>query len=181
MESEDSMKLLALSGSLRAASINSAFCRALMRQATHGMQVCAYNRLGDLPPFNPDLEVVPPPPVRAWRDAVSQADALIVASPEYAHGISGVMKNALDWLVSFEGVVGKPVALVNTSPRSHHAREALAEVLRTMSLEIVTDASISVALHGYCTSEQAMLSSPEVRIAMDKILGGLSSHLEANR
>jgi chromate reductase, NAD(P)H dehydrogenase (quinone) len=170
------MKLLALSGSLRAASINSAFCRALEKRAPPQVQVLPYDGLGGLPLFNPDLEAAPPSAVNAFRTSVQRADALIIASPEYAHGISGVMKNALDWLVSFEGAVGKPVALVNTSPRSHHAHDALAEVLRTMSLDIVAGASISLALQGYCASEAAMLASPQVCEGMDRILGELSSH-----
>ena len=53
-----------------------------------------------------------------------EADALLIASPEYAHGVSGVMKNALDWLVGDEAFVGKPVALVNTSPRQEPLKES---------------------------------------------------------
>ena len=74
----------------------------------------------------------------AFRNAVGKASALIIASPEYAHGISGVSKNALDWLVSYEGFVDKPIALVNASPRARHAFDALHEVLRTMSANIIS-------------------------------------------
>ena len=76
--------------------------------------------LGDLPLFNADLEDNPPASVRALRSSIGSADALLIASPEYAHGISSVIKNALDWLVSFEGFVAKPIAVVNTSPRARH-------------------------------------------------------------
>lgn len=101
------MKILAISGSLRAASINSAFCRAAARLAPPTLQVTVFANLGDLPPFNPDLEACPPPTVLAFRAALGEANALVIASPEYAHGVSGVMKNALDWLVGFEGIVRK--------------------------------------------------------------------------
>lgn len=166
------MKFLALSGSLRAASINSAFCRAAARLAPPGIDVTVYDGLGRLPLFNPDLERDLPPPVSALRAAVDGADALIVASPEYAHGISGPMKNALDWLVAFEGTVAKPVALVNTSPRAHHALDALREVLQTMSLRIVPSASVSLTLLGACITEEAMIASTEVS-------GGIRAMLDA--
>jgi NAD(P)H-dependent FMN reductase len=171
------MKLLAISGSLREASINSAFCRVVARLAPPSFQVAVFRGLGDLPLFNPDLEAAAPTAVAQLRAAVDQADALIVASPEYAHGIPGAMKNALDWLVSFEGAVGKPVALANTSPRAHHAQEALREVLKTMSLDIVEEASASVWLLGGCTTEQAMSGSAEVGAAIVKMLNALAAHL----
>src|SRR5262245_46073355 len=100
------MRVLAISGSLRKASINSALCRAAARLAPFSVNVTVLPDLGNLPLFNPDLEPRPPADVQAFRAAVGQADALLIASPEYAHGISGPMKNALDWLVGFEGTVG---------------------------------------------------------------------------
>src|SRR5262245_51317788 len=115
------MNVLAISGSLRAASVNAAFCRAASRLAPPGIVVTHFQGLGSLPLFNPDLEHRPLPMVEEFRAVVGAADALLIASPEYAHGISGVMKNALDWLVSYEGFIAKPVAVVNTSPRAHHA------------------------------------------------------------
>ena len=82
-----------------------------------------FEHLGILPLFNPDLDDMHIAEVKLLRDAVQQADGLMIASPEYAHGISGVMKNALDWLVSDENFPGKPVLLLNTSPRASHAQK----------------------------------------------------------
>lgn len=171
------MKLLALSGSLRAASINSALCRAVARLAPASLRVDVFVQLGELPLFNPDREGDPPASVRALRSAVADADALLVASPEYAHGIAAPMKNALDWLVSFEGVVGKPVALVNASPRAHHAYEALREVLQTMSTRIVPEASVTLPLPGACITEDAMVESAEVRGGIAAMCDALVGHL----
>ena len=129
--------------------------------------------------FNPDLESDVPGEVIRLRSTVDQADALIIASPEYAHGITGVMKNALDWLVSFEGFVGKPVALLNASPRAHHADAALREVLRTMSARIVEGASIAFPLLGSGMNEAEMMASKELRrtfnsvfVALADVVGG---------
>ena len=168
------MHVLALSGSLRAASLNSALCRAAARLAPPPVQVSVFAGLGALPLFNPDLEACLPPAVKDLRAAVDAADALLIASPEYAHGISGVMKNALDWLVSHEGTVDKPIALVNTSPRAHHAADALREVLRTMSTRVVPQASFDIGLLGACITEEAMIASPKVRRAIAAALGALA-------
>lgn len=154
--------VLAISGSLRARSINSAFCRAFAKLARPPQSVSVHAGLEDLPLFNFDLDTEPPGPVVRLREAVSASDALLFASPEYAHGISGPLKNALDWLVSVEALPGKRVAVVNASPRAVHADAALREVLATMSLEIVEAASPAIQLLGACESEEDMLRSPGV-------------------
>ena len=143
----DTIRLLALSGSLRRSSYNSAVIEALKALAPAQVNF----QLGDirhLPLFDPDREEEGIPSVEALKRALGQADGLILASPEYAHGISGPMKNALDWLVSGEAFPGKPVMLINTSPRAHHAQDALREVLRTMSGTIVEPACVAVPLLG---------------------------------
>jgi len=80
--------------------------------------------MGALPQFSPDTEVDPlPPTVLGLREAVGCADALLIACPEYAHGIPGAFKNLLDWLVGALEFPGKPVLLLNTSASgSHHAQ-----------------------------------------------------------
>lgn len=167
------MKVLAISGSLRAASINSALLRAAARLAPSGMDITIFSGTGDLPHFNPDLEVQMPPQVAALHAAVAAADALLIASPEYAHGITGTIKNALDWLVSFEPFVNKPVAVLNASPRAHHADAALREILKTMSAVIVDAASISIPLLGASFTEEGMLESPTVSCAIQSSLAAL--------
>lgn len=141
------MKLLTISGSLRANSSNTSLLEAVHLVAPPGVSVAAYAGLGELPPFNPDLDVEPAPPaVTRFRDRLRWADAVAISSPEYAHGVAGSMKNALDWIVGSGELVSKPVALINASPRATIAHEALAETLRTMSATLVPEASIAVPL-----------------------------------
>jgi chromate reductase, NAD(P)H dehydrogenase (quinone) len=156
------LNVLGLCGSLRAASINAALLRAAARLAPAPMAISLFDPVGRLPLFNPDLEIDPPTPVRQLREAVAHADALLIASPEYAHGVTGTIKNALDWLVSFEPFVHKPVVVWNASPRAHHADDALRETLRTMSADIVDPASVSIALLGAQLGEDGMVASPAV-------------------
>jgi NAD(P)H-dependent FMN reductase len=160
------MNVLALSGSLRAASINTALLRAAARLAPAPMNILVFQALGELPLFSPDLEDHPPPAVLALRERVAAADALLIASPEYAHGVSGTIKNTLDWLVSFEPFVHKPVAVFNASPRAHHADDALRETLATMSAVIVQSASIGIPLLGTQLDEDAMVASAPVSRAI---------------
>jgi NAD(P)H-dependent FMN reductase len=168
------MKVLGISGSLRRASLNSALLRTAARIAPEGMQVRVLAGLGELPLFNPDLEADVPAAVAALRREVDAADALLIATPEYARGVSGTIKNALDWLVSHEGFVGKPVALLNASPRAHHAQAALRETLRTMSAVLIEEASVAIPLLGAGLDEEAMRHAPAVAIPLAQALQALA-------
>jgi len=168
------MHFLALCGSLRAASLNAALLRAAARLVPPDVVLHLHPSLGDLPLFNPDLEAGdPPPPVARLRAAVAAADALVIASPEYAHGVTGTIKNALDWLVSFEPFVHRPVAVLNASPRAHHADDALRETLRTMSARVVEDACVAIPLLGAGLDEAGMVATPQVAGAIVRALEAL--------
>ena len=130
------MKLLTVCGSLRAISSNAEVLRAVAFLAPAGAEVARFDGLAELPHFNPDDEAIDLPPVRAWRAALMSAGGVLVSSPEYAHGIPGVLKNALDWVVGSGEFSGKPVALVNAAPRATHAPVQLREVLVTMDARV---------------------------------------------
>jgi len=175
------MKILALSGSLRAVSINSALLRATARLAPPEMSVSVFTGLGELPLFNPDCEVCPPAIVTNFRSEVAEADALLIASPEYAHGVTGTIKNALDWLVGFEAFSYKVVAVFNASPRAHHADDALRETLKTMSAVIVEPASISIPLPGATLDEEGMITTTAVATSIREALVALHTALVQHR
>lgn len=143
------IRLLAISGSLRAHSSNTEVLGALSLLVPPQIAVRLFDGLATLPAFNPDHDaegMVPPEPVQSFRAEIEAADGIVISSPEYAHGVPGSLKNALDWLVSVPQVVGKPVALVNASPRSVHAQASLAETLRTMSMALVSEMPFVVPL-----------------------------------
>jgi NAD(P)H-dependent FMN reductase len=161
--------VLAVSGSLRAASINSALLRAAPSMAPPGTHVAIYEGVGRLPLYNPDLEERVPAEAAALRAAIAACDALLIASPEYAHGVTGAIKNMLDWLVSDPAFAGKRVAVVNTSPRAHHADAALRETLRTMAAVIVQPACVALPLLGSGLDADGMAASPAVRGVMHNV------------
>ena len=174
-------RILAISGSLRAASINSALLRAAARLVPPGMSIELYRELGELPLFNPDIEATEPTAVVRLRSKIIAADAVLIASPEYAHGVTGVLKNALDWMVGNESFVNNPVALLNASPVSIHATASLKEIITVMSARIVEEASITLPLRGSRLDEQGIVSSPEISTALIESLCTLQTAVERMR
>jgi chromate reductase len=158
------LRILAISGSLRKASTNTAALEAMGRLAPSDVSVTLYRGLASLPPFNADDDgegVRLPEAVEAFRAVVGQSDALVIASPEYAHGIAGALKNALDWLVASDAFPGKPVVLVNAAPRAFHAQASLREVLSTMAARLMPEAFVSVPLTGKAVTADDILADPD--------------------
>ena len=151
------MKVLALCGSLRQQSRSLALLQATGMLTNPSVHFVIHPSLGDLPLFNPDQEHAAPASVQALWQAISWADALIIASPEYAHGVTGTIKNALDWLVAHPHFSGKPVAVFNPSHRAEHAHQSLLEILQTMDARLVADACLSIPATGgdWSASEMA--------------------------
>lgn len=156
------IRILAISGSLRKVSSNTALLQAAIALSPKNVEMKLYGGLGDLPHFNPDLEPTEPPSVTDLRKQLGGSDGLVISSPEYAHGIPGVLKNALDWLVSGEEFVGKPIALFNASPRAIHAQASLTEIVTTMAGQIVPEASITISLLGKNLDADGIVANPEI-------------------
>ncbi|MCE9499642.1 MAG: NAD(P)H-dependent oxidoreductase [Leptospira sp.] len=142
-------KILAISGSLRTGSWNTALLKELKRLTPDKMEIYLAKPINRLPHFNPDLDSETPlPEVKAWREELKSADGIFIASPEYAFSIPGVLKNALDWVVGSGEFVHKPVVLINASPGYGGARNvqaALTALLKVMSANVLENVSVSVA------------------------------------
>lgn len=140
------MLILALSGSLRDGSTNTALIGAAKLLAPEGVELVLWNDQDQLPHFNPDLETSVPPLVQEFRDLVGRADGLLFAAPEYARGLPGAFKNALDWLVGGDTFVRKYFVQWNASPRASEAQKSLRLVLETMSGLHVDEAALALPL-----------------------------------
>lgn len=166
--------LLAISGSLRARSSNQTLLRAGQLVAPADLTIALYEGLAHLPPFNPDDDYPPLRPVVAeWRDRVTAADGLLISSPEYARGVPGAFKNALDWLVSDTRFFGKPVALWHAAPatRGDAAKAQLELILRTMSGRLIDAASITLPLQGQDWTAERVAADREMRGILRQALG----------
>jgi chromate reductase, NAD(P)H dehydrogenase (quinone) len=169
------LRILAISGSLRRLSSNTALVQAATALAPDGVEVCACTLLAELPHFNPDLEGDQlPAAVARFRSELEACAAVLISSPEYAHGVPGALKNALDWIVGSGELVGKPVALINASPRSTHAQASLAETLRVMSADLVDAASIAVPLAGLRLDAAGIAADADLSSAIRSALSALA-------
>ena len=129
------MRILGLSGSLRRASYNRALLLAAASLLPPGAELVEYRRLKALPPFCEDDEAAPGDDVAAFRDAISAADAILIATPEYNSSIPGALKNALDWAsrpTSAAALRGKPAAVIGASTSTFGAIWAQAETRRAL-------------------------------------------------
>ena len=164
-------RILAISGSLRAASVNTAVLRAAAILAPIGVEVTLYSGLSDLPAFNPDLDTdTPPDVVHVLRQKIGSCDGLLISSPEYARGLPGSLKNALDWLVSSFEFPGKPVAVINTSSRAVEAQAQLRLIVTTMSARLIDEASISLPLLGRNLDAESIVANPVWSIQLSTAL-----------
>src|SRR5262245_25034746 len=145
------MRIMALCGSLRLRSSNRALLLAARKYAPEGVDVTIFESTRDLPHFDPDLDGLDrdsedrPEGVLRLRRELSASNAILISTPEYAHGLPGSLKNALDWLVSSPAMIGKPVALIyGSTGEANYAQEQLKEILTTMSAVVVPEAIIAV-------------------------------------
>jgi NAD(P)H-dependent FMN reductase len=175
------LQVLALSGSQRAASWSTALLLAAKALAPQGVDIQIHEGHKSWPLFNPDLEANPPAAVQALRDLVTAADAILIASPEYAHGVSGTIKNTLDWLVSHPEFADKPVAVFNPAYQSSHADEALKETLRTMAADLVPGACIRIPVIGSGIDQAAIAQAPAFRTAITGALQCVVEHVQRSK
>jgi NAD(P)H-dependent FMN reductase len=168
------MKLLALCGSQRAGSWSAALLRAVQALAPEDVHVEIFEDHKRLPLFNPDL--APPAEASMLWAAVSAADAIVIASPEYAHGVTGTIKNTLDWLVGHEPFAFKPVGVLNPAYQSYHADEALKESLRMMSADLVPDACLRIPVIGSGIAQGAIDTDPRFARPIQAVLQALAIH-----
>lgn len=174
------VRILAVSGSLQARSSNRALLRTAHRVAPAGVELVDSISVGDIPPFNPDIERdgPAPAPVVEWRQQVAAADGgVLFASPEYAHSLPGSLKNALDWLVGSGELYGRPVAVLCGSPRpggGAQGRAALEQTLRAQGATVVVSATVAVVAADKGAEELRDPAAAEVVVAALAALTGRS-------
>lgn len=128
------MRILAISGSLRSNSSCTSVLKAAATLAPADVEVVFLEGLDDLPHFDPDVDPDHGPrPVETFRAALRSADGVMICTPEYAYGMPGVLKNAIEWTVSTGELVHKPLAALSASPSPEGGAKALRWLLETLS------------------------------------------------
>jgi len=174
MSSQD-LTVLALPGSIRAASTNRLLLEAAAASAPPGMTVSVYRDLSSVPLFSEDLEAALPPPVGRLRDAVASARGLLISTPEYNQSIPGVLKNAIDWISRSEEILdGKPVAIIGATVGrwgTRLAQSALRQALQATGALILPGPAMFVADAGRLFDGDRLID-PTVRDQLEAVLAG---------
>ncbi|WP_309744379.1 NADPH-dependent FMN reductase [Chamaesiphon sp. OTE_20_metabat_361] len=169
------LKILAISGSLRSSSSNTTILRAMRELVPADLQFSICEGIGDLPHFNPELDRdLALAPVQAWRDRISKADAVIFCTPEYAHGIPGVLKNALDWIVSSGEFMYKPTAVISASPAPDGGAKATASLMQTLAV-MMADLVPSICIPAVSAklNDRGEITDPQTLQSLQSLLKSL--------
>ena len=166
------MKILAISGSAREASTNTALLRSMKNLAPKNIELSVFHSLNALPVFSPDTEgEATPSAVCGFMEAVSAADGIVISSPEYVRAIPGGLKNAIDWMVSRSEIIGKPIALAHASHRGDDMLASLRVVLSTVSSNFLEQLFLRIPLVGKSPEEiDELLRMPEYESQISSFL-----------
>jgi chromate reductase len=178
------MRVLGISGSLRRDSLNSALLRAAAERLPAGVELVEFERLRDVPPYDADVELRgTPDAVQELREAIHEADAVLVATPEYNHSIPGVLKNALDWASRPAGrsaLNGKPAAAIGASTGMFGAVWAQAETRKVLGAlgGRVVEAELPVARADQQLVDGRLELSPQQSEQLEELLAELVASVE---
>ena len=181
------VRLLLVSGSLRSGSSNAAVLRTVEAIAPAGVQAELYERLAELPHFNPDDDFDPlPAAVIEMRAGIAAADAVLFCTPEYAGALPGSFKNLLDWTVGGGEIYGKPVAWINASGLAAptggaNAHDSLRIVLGYTGADIVEPACARIPIARQMVGGDGIIGDEAVRSALADALAALVGHVRRAR
>jgi chromate reductase, NAD(P)H dehydrogenase (quinone) len=166
------LNILAISGSVRSESTNTCFLREIACLSPPDEEIELLNSLETIPIFNPDREgKETPAAVLALCKKIAQCDGIIISSPEYIRSIPGGLKNAIDWLVSRDEIIGKPIALVHVSHRGDDVLDSLRRVLSTVSENFAADIFLRIPLIGTNEAEiKQIVNSEENRLSVEEFI-----------
>ena len=172
------MRILAISGSFRRGSLNTALVRTARGLAPEGVEVELYEGLETIPAFCQDREAVLPEPVQDLNRRIREADALLVATPEYNGSAPGALKNALDWASRPHGaapLVAKPAAVVGASTTAYGAQWAQEQIRRALTLSgaMVIGGELAVGRAGEKVAAGELIDQ-ESRDALARIVADLA-------
>lgn len=172
------MRILGISGSLRRGSHNRTLLRSVRAELPTGVDLVEWDGLAGLPAFSEDLETTPPPSVRAFLAFVADADALLIATPEYNASVPGALKNALDWASRPfpDNVLNqKPALVIGASSGLFGAVWAQAELRKTLAASgaTVLDAELAVAAADGAFNADGALADPPLRARLRALVGDL--------
>jgi NAD(P)H-dependent FMN reductase len=168
--------ILAVSGSLRSNAANTLIVKEIQKWVPQHITFTIYQDMASLPAFDDSMEA--PEPVIAWRRLLAEADGVFICSPEYAFGIPGALKNAMDWTVGSGELVNKPLALVTAATGGDKAHAAWLQIFTALSANIPDGGSLLIPFVRSKLNEKGEISDIATREALQSILRVLINSIE---
>ncbi|MFB6455380.1 NADPH-dependent FMN reductase [Chitinophaga sp. Hz27] len=179
---KEKISVLAISGSTRAKSSNHQLIHAISKRYADKISVIFFEGLTDLPYFNPDNDTDEPPvTVTAFREAVRAADAVLICSPEYAIGVPGVLKNAIDWTVGNMTFSQKPVALITAGTSGFHAHKSLLGTLLIIESKISEEMQLIISAVKTKIDNSDNITHKETLAAVDSLIAAMAAAVQGNK
>ena len=171
----DKIKILAISGSTRKASSNLNLIKAIADLTSEDFAIDIFGGLSELPHFNPDLDNENVPyQVSDFRRQLRQADGVLICTPEYAIGVPGTLKNAIDWTVSSMDFSHKPVALITASLSGEKAHNSLLGTLLIIEAKMTTDTQLLISFVKTKVSSEGKIIDTETLNSINKLTQSLA-------
>lgn len=176
MIQDKKLTILAVSGSLRTSSSNTLILKEIQKWVPHHIAFNIYQDMATLPAFDDSMDA--PEPVIAWRRLLAAADGVFICSPEYAFGIPGALKNAMDWTVGSGELVNKPLALVTAATGGDKAHAAWLHIFTALSANIPDGGSLLIPFVRSKLNEKGELSDAATRAAIQSVLLALINSIK---
>jgi len=171
----DKIKILAISGSTRKASSNLNLIKAIAGLTSEIFSITIFDGLSELPHFNPDLDNKNvPQQVTDFRQQLREADGVLICSPEYAIGVPGTLKNAIDWTVSSMEFSKKPVALITASLSGEKAHNSLLGTLLIIEAQMTVHTQLLISFVNTKVSGDGKITDDETLNSIQKLIQSLT-------
>jgi chromate reductase, NAD(P)H dehydrogenase (quinone) len=164
-------KILAICGSTKRTSLNLSLINAIADLTAEDFNLTVFSGIEAIPHFNPDLDnETPPAQVVNFRNQLKEADGILICTPEYAMGVPGTLKNAIDWTVSSCEFSHKPVALITASSQGFKAHQSLLETLKIIESNITDDTHLVISFVKTKISPDNKIKDQETLTSVLKVL-----------
>ena len=177
--SQSLRKVIAISGSIRANSTNLNYIKAIIELSKNKFDVDIFDGLTELPHFNPDLDTASPPQkIIDFRAKLQAYDGILICTPEYAMGVPGTLKNAIDWTVSSMEFSEKPVALITASSVGQKGHASLLETLKIIEAKITEETQLLIPHAKTKISKDNKITNKETLLEITSLINVFTVLLE---
>ena len=177
--SQSRKKILAISGSTRESSTNHRLINAISEISKEIFDIQLYKGIASLPHFNPDNDQENvDKEITHFRELLKVSDGVIICTPEYAHGVPGTLKNAIDWTVGTNDFVHKPTLLITASTDGKYGHHALLETLRVIEAENIDELQLLIPFAATKVNYENKIIDENLSLEIKKLIADLNKTIE---